>query len=49
MSNPDTRYTGMEAWFSMEVIKQEEVTSKDYGLVVYEMLAQSPFGQACCA
>ena len=29
----------MEAWPPMEVIKEEEVTSKDFGLVVYEMLA----------
>ena len=33
MSNPDTRYTGME------FIKEEEVTSKAFGLVVYKMSA----------
>lgn len=27
MSNPDNRYTGMEAWSPMEVIKDEEVTN----------------------
>jgi len=43
MSNPNTRYTGTEAWSPMEVIREEEVTSKAdifaFGLVVYEMLA----------
>ena len=43
VSNPDSRYTGTEAWSPMEVIKDEEVTSKAdifaFGLVVYEMLA----------
>lgn len=43
MSNPDNRYTGMEAWSPMEVIKDEEVTNQSdifaFGLVVYEILA----------
>ena len=41
MSNHDTRYTETEAWFPMEVIREEEVTSKTdifvFDLVVYEM------------
>jgi len=41
--DPNTRYTGTEAWSPIEVIKDQEVTSKAdifaFGLVVYEMLS----------
>jgi len=43
VSNPNSRYTGTEAWSPLEVIKDEKVTSKAdifaFGLVVYEMLS----------
>jgi len=43
VSDPGARYVGTEAWSPMEVIKEEEITTKAdifaFGLVIYEMIA----------
>ena len=53
VSDPDRKYVGTEAWSPMEVIKDQEVTSKAdifaMGMLIYEMLSlHSPHVDKLC-